>query len=156
MLNNDILRQVRYALDLRDNQLPALLRDGGLDPEGVDFRALLAREDEEGFRPCNDRVLAALLDGLIVLRRGRRADAPAPAPLSGRLSNNLILKKLRIAFELKQEDVQQLLADAGLLMTESELGAFFRKPGHKHYRECGDQVLRNLLRALSARLRPAT
>ena len=41
-------------------------------------------------------------------------------------------------------------------MTESELGAFFRKPGHKHYRECGDQVLRNLLRALSARLRPAT
>ena len=89
-------------------------------------------------------------------RRGRRADAPAPAPLSGRLSNNLILKKLRIAFELKQEDVQQLLADAGLLMTESELGAFFRKPGHKHYRECGDQVLRNLLRALSARLRPAT
>lgn len=154
MLNNDILRQVRYALDLRDNQLPVLLRDGGLDPEGVDFRALLAREDEEGFRPCNDKVLAALLDGVIVLKRGRRADAP-PQPLVGRLSNNLILKKLRIAFELKQEDVQQLLADAGLLMTESELGAFFRKPGHKHYRECGDQVLRNLLRALSARLRPA-
>ncbi|TIC86109.1 YehS family protein [Crenobacter intestini] len=154
MLNNDILRQVRYALDLRDNQLPVLLRDGGLDPEGVDFRALLAREDEEGFRPCNDKVLAALLDGVIVLRRGRRADAP-PQPLVGRLSNNLILKKLRIAFELKQEDVQQLLADAGLLMTESELGAFFRKPGHKHYRECGDQVLRNLLRALSAKLRPA-
>ena len=154
MLNNDILRQVRYALDLRDNQLPVLLRDGGLDTEGIDFRALLAREDEEGFRPCNDKVLAALLDGVIVLRRGRRADAP-PQPLAGRLSNNLILKKLRIAFELKQEDVQQLLADAGLLMTESELGAFFRKPGHKHYRECGDQVLRNLLRALSARLRPA-
>lgn len=154
MLNNDILRQVRYALDLRDNQLPVLLRDGGLDPEGIDFRALLAREDEEGFRPCNDKVLAALLDGVIVLRRGRRADAP-PQPLVGRLSNNLILKKLRIAFELKQEDVQQLLADAGLLMTESELGAFFRKPDHKHYRECGDQVLRNLLRALSARLRPA-
>lgn len=155
MINNDILRSVRYLLDLRDTQLPALLRDGGLDPAGIDFAALLKPEDDAAFKPCNDKVLAAFLDGVIVLRRGRRADAPPPAPFSGRLGNNEILKKLRIAFELRQEDVQQLLEAAGLLMSETELGALFRKPGHKHYRECGDQILRNLLRGLALKLRPA-
>lgn len=155
MLNNDILRSVRFILDLRDNQLPKLIQQGGLDPADLDIPALLKRDDDEGFKPCNDRVLSAFLDGVITLKRGAREPAAGAAPAAPqRMSNNLILKKLRIAFELKQEDIQELILRAGLTVSSAELGALFRKPDHKHYRECGDQFLRNLLRGLTLKLRP--
>lgn len=69
------------------------------------------------------------------------------------ISNNLILKKLRIALDLREEDMLSILELAGFPLTRPQLSALFRKEGHKHYRECGDQILRNFLAGLALRCR---
>lgn len=96
--------------------------------------------------------MCLFLDGLIIEKRGLRDGAEIPAPVS-QLNNNLIFKKLRIALEMREEDIIETLALADFRMTSSELGALFRKPGHKHFKECGDQVLRNFLMGLSIKYR---
>lgn len=152
MINNDILRSVRFIIDCPDNRMLAILRH--VEPlADDDFAPLLKKDDDPAFRPCSDELLGAFLDGLIIERRGRRDGAPAPAPLL-RLNNNEILKKLRIAFDLKQEDIEALMARSNFKVSSSEIGALFRKPDHKHFRPCGDQFLRYLLKGLALRERP--
>ena len=71
-----------------------------------------------------------------------------------RITNNLVLKKLRVAFELRDEDMHRAFDDAGLPVSKPELSALFRQPEHRNYRACGDQMLRNFLKGLTMRLRP--
>ncbi|MBH3716247.1 DUF1456 family protein, partial [Pseudomonas aeruginosa] len=85
-------------------------------------------------------------------RRGLAAPRPLP-PLELPLSNNMILKKLRVAFELKEEDLHAILASVDFPVSKPELSALFRKPGHSNYRTCGDQLLRNFLKGLTLRVR---
>ena len=61
--------------------------------------------------------------------------------------------KLKIALNLKSEDVLEILQLAEFQLSKHELSAFFRKPGHKHYRDCKDQVLRNFLKGLQMKYR---
>lgn len=154
MITNDVLRSIRYLLDLSDAKLIELaqLSDPtfALDKAGV--QALLLREGEPGFRPCDDRTLALVLDGLILHRRGRD-DSKPPRPTESRVSNNLVLKKLRVAFELKDADMHQIFEAAGFPVSKPELSALFRQRDHKNYRPCGDQMLRNFLKGLTLRLR---
>jgi uncharacterized protein YehS (DUF1456 family) len=70
-----------------------------------------------------------------------------------RLTNNAILKKLRIALQLKEDDMVGILKLAGVDISTSELTALFRKEGHRNYKECGDQFLRNFLKGLTLRYR---
>ena len=154
MINNDILRSIRYMLDLGDAKVAeiAKLADPGLALDKDDVKACLAKEGEDGYVECPDRVLAHFLDGLIVHLRGRDPNAP-PRPVETRVTNNVVLKKLRVAFELKDADMHQAFADAGFEVSKPELSALFRSPGHKNYRACGDQALRNFLKGLTVRLR---
>jgi len=64
------------------------------------------------------------------------------------LSNNDILKKLRVALELKDEDVVKILKLVDFDISKSELNALYRKPDHPNFKECGDQLLRNFLNGL--------
>jgi uncharacterized protein YehS (DUF1456 family) len=64
------------------------------------------------------------------------------------LTNNDILKKIRVALELKDEDIIHILKLSEFEISKSELNALFRKPDHPNYRECGDQLLRNFLNGL--------
>lgn len=64
------------------------------------------------------------------------------------LTNNDILKKIRVALELKDEDIIHILKLSEFDISKSELNALFRKPDHPNYRECGDQLLRNFLNGL--------
>jgi uncharacterized protein YehS (DUF1456 family) len=156
MINNDVLRSIRYMLDLADNRLVeiAQLADPSLVLEKDDMRALLLREDEPGHLACSDAVLAHVLDGLIVHLRGRDERLP-PRPVEKRVSNNVVLKKLRVAFQLKDEDMHHVFATAGFPVSKPELSALFRQPGHKNYRPCGDQLLRAFLKGLTQRVRGA-
>jgi uncharacterized protein YehS (DUF1456 family) len=61
--------------------------------------------------------------------------------------------KLKIALNLKAEDVLEILELAEFRISKHELSAFFRKPGHKHYRECKDQILRNFLQGMQLKYR---
>lgn len=154
MINNDVLRSIRYMLDLSDNRVIEITRlaDAAFPIERSDVQAFLKKDEEEGYVECSNAVLAHFLDGLVVQRRGRDESQP-PRPVEKRVTNNVVLKKLRVAFELKDVDMHQILAGAGFPISKPELSALFRQPGHKNFRLCGDQLLRNFLKGLTLRVR---
>lgn len=154
MINNDVLRAIRYMLDLSDAKVVEIthLADATATLEKEDVQAFLKKDDETGYVECSNHTLALFLDGLVFYRRGRDESRPA-RPLEKRVTNNVVLKKLRVAFELKDVDMHQILADAGFPISKPELSALFRQPDHKNFRLCGDQVLRNFLKGLTLRLR---
>lgn len=156
MINNDVLRSVRYMLDLGDVHVANLIRmaDPGVELTRDEVDGFLRKEDEPGFVPVTDRVLGLFLDGLVIHCRGPREDAP-PRPPEKRVNNNAVLKKLRVAFELKDVDMHQVFEAAGHPISKPELSALFRQPGHKNFRLCGDQLLRYFLRGLTLRIRGA-
>ncbi|MHB8849200.1 MAG: YehS family protein [Burkholderiales bacterium] len=148
--NNDVLRGLRYALDLPDALISELLESQGHTVDSVFIAQLLRKEEEPEFLECDDALLSAFLDGLIVHKRGPR-DTPA-VPVR-RLTNNIILKKIRIAFDLKESDLHEIFGLADFKISRPELSAIFRNPDNKNYRACGDQLLRYFLKGLSLRLR---
>ncbi len=156
MINNDVLRSIRYMLDLSDNKVLELisLPDPGYSIDKEQLEGFLKKEDEDGFVECRDVVLAHFLDGLVQHYRGKDERLP-PRPVEKRVNNNVVLKKLRVAFELKDVDMHQVFVDAGFPISKPELSALFRQPGHKNFRLCGDQLLRNFLKGLTLRVRGA-
>jgi uncharacterized protein YehS (DUF1456 family) len=157
MTNNDIIRRIRYALDLHDTKIVELCRLGGHDLEKSSVADILKKEEEEGYTACSDQVMTSFLDGLIIDRRGCKADQPAQAAVASPITNNIILKKLRIALELQEEDLLTILKLANATgITKAKMSALFRKEGHKNYKECGNQFLRSFLKGLTLRQREAS
>jgi uncharacterized protein YehS (DUF1456 family) len=152
MINNDVLRSVRYMLDISDVKMVEIFKLDDYDVEKADVLAFLRKDDEEGYLACGDDVMAHFLDGLVYALRGKDESRPAP-PKEKRMTNNIVLKKLRVAFELKDEDMHAILLTSGFPISKPELSALFRKAGHHNYRACGDQLLRNFLKGLTIQLR---
>ena len=153
MTNNDLLRRLRYALNLNGETIAGLCTLGGHEIGPVDVLKLLKKEEETGFVVCNDAVMDAFLDGLIISRRGAHDPKPGSAKTTKMaLNNNLILRKLRIALELNDEGMLAVLAKAGVQLSKSELSAMFRAEGHRNYKPCGDQILRNFIRGLTLKV----
>lgn len=152
MTNNDILRRIRYTFDLNDKKMMALFLNGGVTASRAQVSDWLKQEDDEAYVRLNDHDFASFLNGLIISRRGKREGPPPVA--EKRLNNNIILRKLRIALNFKEDDMLQTLQLVNFRLNPSELSAFFRKPGHKHYRDCQDQVLRNFLHGIQIKFRP--
>lgn len=154
MTYNDILRRFRYALNINDRTMLEIfkLADQPMDLPGL--KDLLRKEDEQGHVPCPARVLAAFLDGFIIYKRGKQEPPAGQARRPDRqLTNNIILKKMRIALELKEDDMLAILKLGEITISRSELSAFFRDKEHKNFKTCGDQVLRNFLHGLALRYR---
>jgi len=151
MNNNDVLRRIRYSFDFEDSKMMAVFGLGGLEVTRAEISDWLKRDDDPDYKTCSDQQLATFLNGLIVDKRGKR-DGPQPEPET-QLNNNIVFRKLRIALNLQAEDVLKLVNQADFRISKHELSAFFRKPGHKHYRECKDQVLRNFLKGIQLKYR---
>ncbi|PTQ71512.1 DUF1456 family protein [Pseudomonas sp. GV071] len=152
MINNDVLRSVRYMLDLSDPKVAQVIQLSGLEVDLDTVRAYLKKDEEEGYLECDDEVLAHFLDGLIFHLRGKDDSRPAQ-PIELPVTNNMVLKKLRVAFELKEDDLHEILQSVDFPVSKPELSALFRKFGHSNYRTCGDQLLRNFLKGLTQRVR---
>lgn len=152
MTNNDVLRRIRYILDLGDDKMIAIFALAGRAVTRAEVSDWLKKEGDPAFCECRDADLACFLDGLIVDERGPAPGGPRPP--ESRIDNNLILTKLKIAFALSGDDMMEIIGSTGHRMSKHEVSALFRKPGHKHYRECMDQVLRNVLKGLQLRYRP--
>lgn len=154
MNNNDILRRLRYALDISNPTMIEIFQLSGCSIEQPTLLKLLKKEEEEDFISCSNPLMSFFLDGLIVHRRGRRdSDAGGAPKPDASLNNNAILKKLRIALDLKEEDMLAIMGLAGVKISKAELSALFRNKDHKHFKECGDQFLRNFLQGLTIRNR---
>ena len=148
MTKNDILRRLRYALQINDAQVAKMISLTGEQVEAVQVVGWLKGEEDNGFVELPDSVLCRFLDGLILEKRGPRPDGQIPEPLQF-LSNNEILRKLRIALELREEEMTAVFAQADFVVTKAELSSFFRKEGHRNFRKCPEQVLRKFLQGLS-------
>ena len=150
MTNNDLLRRLRYALNLNGVSIAELCALAGYEIGPLEVLSLLKKEDEKGFVACDDTLMGAFLDGLITSRRGPRDASPgaSQAP-EGALNNNLVLRKLRIALELNDADMLAVFRQAGVSISKPELSALFRGIGQRNYKECGDQLLRNFVRGLT-------
>jgi len=151
MTNNDILRRIRYSFELDDSKVMEIFALGDLEVTRTQISDWMKRDEDEAFKPCNDSEFAAFLNGFIIDKRGRK-DGPARAT-EKRLSNNQIFSKLKIALDLKAENVLEITSLGGLTLSKNELSAFFRKPGNRHYRQCKDQCLRSFLKGMQERFR---
>jgi uncharacterized protein YehS (DUF1456 family) len=149
--NNDILRRIRYTFDFNDSKMIALFSLADHKVTRGQTSDWLKKEDDPAYQKCSDTQLAIFLNGLINDKRGKK-EGPQPEP-EKRLTNNIIFMKLKIALNLKAEDVLAIMDLANLRMSKHELSAFFRRPDHKHYRDCNDQILRNFLKGMQLKYR---
>jgi uncharacterized protein YehS (DUF1456 family) len=124
MTHNDILRRLRYALDISNPTMVKIFKQADYEIDQPGIYALLKKEDEEGYVECSDEVMGHFLDGLINHKRGRQETAPGKErKQDSPLTNNTILKKLRIALELKEDDMLGIL----------KLAEIYQRPNSPHF-----------------------
>ena len=121
---------------------------GGNKISEQDILFLLKPEEDKDLLACSNQVMSSFLDGLIIHKRGKQENKPGAPEKHISLNNNMILKKIRIALNFKEEDMLATFKLAELNVTKAELTAIFRRPDHKNYKECGDQFLRKFLKGL--------
>ncbi len=152
MMNNDVLRSIRYMLNFSDSRMVDIFAVADYRIAEADVADFLRPEDDTDFLAIPDEAMLYFLNGLIIHLRGKKDDQPSP-PVTLPNSNNLMLKKLRVAFNLKEEDMLSILQSVDFNISKPELSALFRAEGHSNYRACGDQFLRNFLKGLTLRIR---
>ncbi|MCX5780018.1 MAG: DUF1456 family protein [Firmicutes bacterium] len=174
MDNNDILIRLRYALDIKNRDMVEIFRLGGVEMTEDEVGKMLIKskdnyhddadnqdeiEEQEENIKCRNNILESFLNGFIIFKRGRQdpkpgqIERPGLAIKDGENLNNILLKKLKIALSMTSDDMLDVFAKAGVIVTKGELSALFRKEGHKHYKECGDKYARNFLKGLTIKNR---
>ena len=100
MVNNDILRRVRYALNIKDRTMLDIFKYGENPITHEELLNLLKREGEEEFLKCSNKVLEAFLDGLIILKRGKQE------PKDGKEYTPVKITKNKVAPPFKEASFQ--------------------------------------------------
>jgi len=152
MNNNDVLRSLRYTFDFDDSTMIKLFSLANVSVTRAQISNWLKKEDDESYKAILDTDMSAFLNGFIVLKRGLKDGTPPPN--EKRLNNNIILRKLKIALQFKDEEIIEALLLTDFRISKHELSAFFRKPGQNQYRVCKDQILRKFMFGLQKRFRP--
>ena len=152
MNNNDVLRRIRYTFDFSDSKMMEIFELADHTITRSQLSNWLKKDDDPENEKLYDKYLAIFLTGFIIEKRGKReGDQPIPEKS---LNNNIIFRKLKIALNLKSEDIIAILQLADMRVSKHELSAFFRKPTQSQYRLCKDQFLRNFLYGLQLKYHP--
>jgi len=146
MNNNDIIRRIRYTFEFSDAKMIELFGLADYQVTRAQISDWLKREDDSAYQELPDIQLAIFLNGLINDKRGKK-EGEQPKP-EQELNNNIIFRKLRIALNLTDEDILEILELVGIRISKHELSAFFRNPNQKKFRYCKDQILRNFLQGM--------
>lgn len=153
MRNNDILRRLRFALNIKDEVMVNIFSLGECKVTKDEMLGYLKKEEEEGYLKCSNKVLIAFLEGLIIYKRGRQEEKEGAKKekidVNRNNLNNVILRKLRIALSFKSDDMIGIFKLAGLNISSSELSALFRSEEHRNYMRCGDKYIRDFLKGLT-------
>lgn len=152
MRHNDVIKSIRYTLNLDDVEIAEIIKKSDYNPTRSEITGIFEDDDGEG-PDSSDELMAHFLDGLIFHKRGK-SDKHPPQPIQIPVTNNTVLKKLRVAFTLREDDIMSILKKAGFKINSPELSALFRREDHKNYRPAGDQVVRYFLRGLTMTHRP--
>lgn len=142
-------------LNFSNAKIAEILQLGGFNPTREDLEHIFRDvnpESEDEKEDVSDELMAHFLDGLIYFKRGK-SDKHPPRPIKTPVTNNDVLKKLRVVFKLREEQIFSILKSVDFRVSSSELSALFRDEQHRNYRECGDQLLRYFLRGLTLKYR---
>jgi uncharacterized protein YehS (DUF1456 family) len=152
MNSNDILRRIRYALNIHDKEMAEIFKLAGYDIPESKIADIMKKEEEDGYIECSGIELTYFLDGLIIKKRGKREVSGSEPAVKTDIdfSNNGVLKKLRIALNFKEADMIEMLKRSDFEITKPELSALFRAKDSSKYKACGDQILKNFLNGLTA------
>lgn len=151
MNNNDVLRRIRYTFDFSDAKMIALFDVADFVVDRAIISNWMKAEEDPEYVEMDDTDLAIFLNGLIIDKRGKR-EGPPPEP-EEELTNNIILRKLKIALNLKSDDIIGLYKLINKKISPHELSAFLRNPKQKQYRICNDQYMRQFLSGLQQKHR---
>jgi len=142
MINNtnEILYKIQKALSLSSKEIFSIYQLENYAITESEVKALLTRHQDHSFKICSYEALGIFLDGLITFKRGaspKKGDTKEDIALS----NNLILKKLRIALEIKEPEIEIIFALSEIAMSKQQLSSLFRKESHKNFKPCSDSLL---------------
>ena len=144
---NEILYRIQKALNLTTEEMLEAYKLVDYKMEASHLESLLKRSLDDGFSVASYEELGLFLDGLVTFKRG-----PSPKKANDdeavELTNNLILKKLRIALELKEAETEIIFGLADIELSKQQLASLFRKEGHKNFKECSDELLMAFLDGL--------
>ncbi len=144
---NEIFYRIQKALNLTHEEIIQAYKLEDYSMEASRLASLLSRRQDKAFQLCSYEELGVFLDGLVSLKRG-----PSPKKSDDNeaveLSNNLILKKLRIALELKETETEIIFGLADIELSKQQLASLFRKESHKNFKECSDELLMAFLDGL--------
>ncbi|MEX2462777.1 MAG: DUF1456 family protein [Balneolaceae bacterium] len=155
MRHDVVIKSIRYMLNISNAKIAEILQLGGYKPTREDLELIFMDVDEDAEEEKEDishELMAHFLDGLIYFKRGK-SDKHPPRPIEIPVTNNDVLKKMRVAFKLREEQILNILKSAGFEVASAELSALFRDKNHRNYRPCGDQLLRYFLRGLTTKVR---
>lgn len=163
MNNNDIIIRLRYALNIKNEDMLKIFKFGGVIIDEEQLHILLVKQDEGLKRDekVDIKQLESFMNGLIISQRGQKfgPDLKPVAPTFDMLKeediNNVIMKKLKIAMSYTSDDYISFLKTAGVTISNNELSAVLRRPDHRNYKPAGDRYLRNILKGMAMEYRPA-
>ena len=157
MQNNKVLKRIRYALKFRDKKMKKVFEAGGICIPLEDVNSFLVSDSDPTFKSCTNKHLHCFLNGLIIINREQNKNSPVSSNSFVRVSksnaNNLVIKKLKIAFSLTQDDVLNMFKLGGIELSTTEVNGILRGEKSKMYRECGDKYIRKFLKGLAIHLR---
>ena len=151
MNNNDVIRRVRYTFDFSDDKMIEIFALADVEVTRAQISEWLKKDEDPDFKGIYDKDLASFLNGFINLRRGKK-EGPQPKP-EKTLNNNLILRKLKIALNLRDDEMVEIFDLVDMRISKHEINAFFRKPTQSQFRFCKDQFLRNFLYGIQKKYR---
>ncbi len=145
LTTNEIIYKIQKALSLSHEEIIKAYGLEGYEMTKDHLESLLKRSQDNSFMIATYEELGIFLDGLVTLRRG---SSPVLVDEEVLLTNNLILKKLRIALDLKEYELRILFALADVELTKQQLASLFRKENHKNFKPCSDELLGSFLNGL--------
>jgi len=156
MNNNDRLRYLSNALALTQEEMIEIFSLGGLTVTAEQMELLRTAIPEEeveetvAVEKCDYPTLESFLNGYVTFKRGEPTTTTGesekrPLTMTGKNVNNVMIKKLKVALSLSNEDLIDMFEEAGMSLTKGELTPIFRKEGHKHYKKCSDRMIMTLI-----------
>ncbi|MFT4005177.1 MAG: DUF1456 family protein [Lacrimispora sp.] len=168
MDNNDILIRLRYAMDIKDQDMVEIFRLGGVVMTREELKKILLKPQTgqeasggsvipaaENRKKCDNHMLESFLNGYIIFKRGKQEPKPGEQdkPLylikDDKGVNNVFLKKIKIALSLTGDDMLAIFKSSGLNLSNGELSAVLRREGQRNYKECQDRYVRYFLKGLA-------
>ena len=151
MTNNAVFKRLRFIEGFNNAKLKTIFEEVNYDANLEDIEAWQKEEESTDFKALSNVELALFLNGLIILKRGKKPGKQPP--IETELTNNDVLKKVKIAYTLTSDEVLKLFKIKGKIVSKNELSAFLRNPNQDQYRLLQDQYLRNFLTGLQLHLK---